>query len=50
MLPSVQRTLAKASKFPIRYLYYAMLLGILFWMIQTVINMVKMVKERGAQK
>ncbi len=50
MLPSVQRTLAKASKFPIRYLYYAMLLGILIWMIQTVINMVKMVKERGAQK
>lgn len=50
MLPAVQRATAKASKFPIRYLYYAMLIGVGLWMIQTVINLVKIICERRKSK
>ena len=49
MLPSVQKTLAKASRFPIRFLYYAMIIGVIFWMIQTAINLVKVIRERGTR-
>ena len=47
MLPYIQKTLAKASKFPIRFLYYAIIVGTAFWMIQCVINLVSAIKDRG---
>lgn len=47
MLPSVQKTLAKASRFPIRFLYYAMIIGVILWMIQAAINLAKTIQERG---
>lgn len=50
MLPSVQKTLAKASKFPIRFLYYAMLVGVGLWAIQIVINLCRVIAERRSRK
>ena len=47
MLPYIQKTLAKASKFPIRFLYYAIMVGTAFWMIQCAINLVNTIKDRG---
>lgn len=47
MLPYIQKTLAKASKFPIRFLYYAMMIGAAFWIVQCMINLVNTIKEGG---
>lgn len=49
MLPAVQRTLAKASKFPIKFLYYGMIAGSLFWIFQISINLYKAFEERRAK-
>ncbi|MEY8337631.1 TRAP transporter small permease subunit [Lachnospiraceae bacterium 62-35] len=46
MLPAARRILAPASKIPIRYVYYSMIFGCVLWIIQTVINMVLLIKER----
>lgn len=46
MLPSVRRAVAKASGFPVRILYYAIIVGTLLWFIQAAINLVKTIKER----
>lgn len=46
MLPSVAKTLAKASRFPIRILYYVMLIGVALWIVQIAINLVKAIRER----
>lgn len=47
MLPAVKKSTAKASGFPIRFIYYGMLIGVVLWGIQTVITLVKHAKEKA---
>lgn len=46
MLPAVKKSTAKASGFPIRFVYYAMLIGVVFWIIQAAINLVRHTKKK----
>lgn len=47
MLPAVKKSTAKASGFPIRIVYYGMLLGVALWLIQSVINWIKHAKQKA---
>lgn len=47
MLPSVSKAVAKASGFPIRILYYAIILGSALWFVQALINLIKTLTKGG---
>ena len=44
ILPAAQYIKAKASGLPIKYVYYSMLLGTIAWLIQCIINLMKLYK------
>ncbi|MEA5137493.1 MAG: TRAP transporter small permease [Candidatus Fimivivens sp.] len=46
MLPAVKKATAKASGFPIRFIYYAMLLGVVLWIVQAAINLIEHFKRK----
>ena len=46
MLPAVKLTTAKASGFPIRILYYMMILGVVLWIGYAIVNILKILRER----
>lgn len=50
MLPAVKKATAKASGFPVRYIYYGMLLGVALWIVQSVINLSKTMKQKAGDR
>lgn len=49
MLPAVKLTTAKASGFPIRILYYVIIIGVTLWIINAAINILNIFRERKGE-
>lgn len=50
MQPAVRLTRAKASGFPIKFIYFAMFIGAAAWLIQTLIQMGILIKNKRGEK
>jgi len=50
LFPSVKGVVAKASQIPIIYVHFAMIGGLLFWLLSTIVSAVKLITNKKACK